>query len=103
MTIGAVAPEQTNAEEDAPSIGDIDTAERFGWRIALITRRFVDGTSYDVERLKEPEFRQQNLRRKESLDQINQLRRWYECSAARALGSGRKASGVDRSQAACIP
>jgi multimeric flavodoxin WrbA len=58
---------QSNADDAAPSIGDIDTAERFGRRIALITRRFTDGTSYPIERLAEPEFRQQNVRRKESL------------------------------------
>jgi multimeric flavodoxin WrbA len=55
---------QSNTDGDGPSIGDIDTAERFGRRIALITRRFKDGTAYEVERFREPEFRQQNLRRK---------------------------------------
>ncbi len=55
---------QSNTDGDGPSIGDIDTAERFGRRIALITRRFKDGTAYEVERLREPEFRQQNVRRK---------------------------------------
>jgi NAD(P)H dehydrogenase (quinone) len=59
---------QSNADEDAPSIGDVDTAERFGRRIALITRRFIDGNHYEVERLTEPEFRKQNSRRKESLN-----------------------------------
>jgi hypothetical protein len=40
--VGAMG--QSNADEDRPSIGDIDTAERFGARAALIARRFKDGT-----------------------------------------------------------
>jgi multimeric flavodoxin WrbA len=67
--VGAMG--QSNADENAPSIGDIDTAERFGRRIALLARRFVDGTPYEIERLNEPAFREQNLRRKESLGEIN--------------------------------
>jgi len=49
-------------------IGDIDSAERC---IALLARSFVDGTPYEIERLNEPAFREQNLRRKESLGEIN--------------------------------
>lgn len=56
---------QSNADEDKPSLGDIDTAERLGNRIALIARRFKDGTSFETIRFNEPEFRQQNLSRKE--------------------------------------
>lgn len=58
---------QSNADGNAPSIGDIDTAERYGQRIALIARRLTDGTPYEVERIDEPEFRRQNVKRKESL------------------------------------
>lgn len=56
---------QSNADESGPSIGDIDTAERFGCRIALITRRLKDGTPYETERQVEPQFRQDNVRRRE--------------------------------------
>jgi hypothetical protein len=56
---------QSNADEDTPSIGDLDTAERHGVRIAQITRRFKEGTGYEVERLSEVQFRQNNLKRKE--------------------------------------
>jgi len=59
--VGAMG--QSNADEAEPSIGDIDTAERFGQRIALITRRFKDGTAYETERQSEPEFRQHNVKR----------------------------------------
>jgi NAD(P)H dehydrogenase (quinone) len=55
---------QSNADEDAPSIGDTETAERFGNRIELITRRFKDGTPYEIVRLSESEFRQENVRRR---------------------------------------
>jgi NAD(P)H dehydrogenase (quinone) len=55
---------QSNADEDRPSIGDIDTAERFGERVALIARRFKDGTAFKTERMSEPEFRQQNIARR---------------------------------------
>jgi multimeric flavodoxin WrbA len=57
---------QSNADEAKPSLGDIDTAERLGNRVALITRRFKDGTSFETIRFNEPEFRQQNLSRKET-------------------------------------
>ena len=57
---------ESNADDDALSHGDIDTAERFGRRTALITRSLAGGTPYQAERLTDPEFRQQNLRRKES-------------------------------------
>jgi multimeric flavodoxin WrbA len=58
---------QSNADEDRPSIGDTDTAERLGIRVALITRSFKDGTAFETIRFQEAEFRQQNLRRKEAL------------------------------------
>ena len=58
---------QSNADGDSPSIGDIDTAERYGQRIALIARRLRDGTPYEVERIDEPEFRRHNVKRKETL------------------------------------
>jgi len=61
--IGAMG--QSNADEDTPSIGDIDTAERLGNRVGLITRRLKDGTPFETIRFKETEFRQQNARRKE--------------------------------------
>lgn len=63
--VGAMG--QSNADESGPSIGDIDTAERFGQRVALITRRFKDGTLYESERLTEPEFRQRNLERRKAV------------------------------------
>jgi hypothetical protein len=58
---------QSNADEDSPSLGDIDTAERLGRRVALICRRFCDGTPFQTERMSEPEFRQENMKRRESL------------------------------------
>jgi len=57
---------QSNADEDRPSIGDIDTARRLGNRVALIARRMKDGTPFETERWSEPEFRQNNVRRKEA-------------------------------------
>jgi NAD(P)H dehydrogenase (quinone) len=60
--VGAMG--QSNADESGPSLGDIDTAERFGQRVALITRRFMEGTAYENERLTEPQFRQRNLERR---------------------------------------
>jgi NAD(P)H dehydrogenase (quinone) len=63
--VGAMG--QSNADEDLPSVGDLDTAERFGVRIATITRRLKDGTAFETERLKEPEFRQMNIARKNAL------------------------------------
>jgi NAD(P)H dehydrogenase (quinone) len=59
---------QSNGDEDRPSIGDVDTAERFGRRIGLITRRFTTGAQYDVERISEDKFREFNLKRKQSLE-----------------------------------
>jgi multimeric flavodoxin WrbA len=63
--VGAMG--QSNADEDRPSVGDIDTAERFGERVALIGRRFKDGTPFQTERMSEPEFRRQNMARREAL------------------------------------
>jgi multimeric flavodoxin WrbA len=59
--VGAMG--QSNADEEMPSIGDIDTAERFGSRFALICRRFTHGTAFETERITEPEFRSLNLER----------------------------------------
>jgi multimeric flavodoxin WrbA len=64
--VGAMG--QSNADESAPSLGDIDTAERFGQRIAFITRRFREGTEFETERLSEPEFRKRNVERRERLN-----------------------------------
>ena len=44
-------------------IGDIDTAERFGERVALISRRFKDGIVFETERTTEADFRKLNLER----------------------------------------
>lgn len=54
---------QSNADEDRPSTGDIDTAFRFGARVALVTRRLKDGVAYETERLSEAQFRAENIRR----------------------------------------
>lgn len=62
--VGAMG--QSNADDDAPSIGDIDTAERFGRRFALVCRRFTAGISFETERMPEPEFRKRNLERRRS-------------------------------------
>ena len=56
---------QSNADEDSPSTGDIDTAARLGRRVALITRRFKNETPFETIRFKEPGFRHENLIRKE--------------------------------------
>jgi multimeric flavodoxin WrbA len=48
-------------------VGDVDTAERFGGRVALITRRFKDGTTFRTERIREPHFREENIRRRQAL------------------------------------
>ena len=61
--IGAMG--QSNADEKLPSVGDVDTAQQYGHRIALITKRFKDGVPFETERLSEPEFRAHNLERKE--------------------------------------
>lgn len=58
---------QSNADEDTPSIGDIDTAERLGARVALITRRLKDGLPFETERRPETQFRQNNIARKAAL------------------------------------
>lgn len=59
--VGAMG--QSNADEDTPSIADIDTAERFGRRFALVCRRFTSGTAFAIERITEAEFRKLNLER----------------------------------------
>lgn len=59
---------QSNADQSAPSIGDIDTAERLGHRVALICRRFREGTVFETERLVESEFRRRNIERRKSLE-----------------------------------
>lgn len=63
--VGAMG--QSHADEDKPSIGDIDTAERYGARVALITRRMKDGTPFETERQSEPQFRQRNIARRDAL------------------------------------
>ena len=60
--VGAMG--QSNADEDKPSIGDIDTAERLGRRVALICRRFREGVPFETERINEADFRQENLKRR---------------------------------------
>jgi NAD(P)H dehydrogenase (quinone) len=62
--VGAMG--QSNADEETPSIGDIDTAERFGRRVALICRRLREGTPFETERISEPEFRTRNLERRDA-------------------------------------
>ena len=63
--IGAMG--QSNADEDRPSTGDIDTAERLGNRVALVCRRLRDGVPYATERMSEAEFRKHNLQRRGAL------------------------------------
>lgn len=63
--VGAMG--QSHADEDKPSIGDIDTAERFGARVAVITRRLKDGVPFETERQSEPQFRQRNIARRDAL------------------------------------
>ena len=49
--LGAMS--QSNGDRPAaeePPASDRSTAERFGRRVALIARRFKDGTPYEVER-----------------------------------------------------
>src|SRR5215469_9831014 len=65
--IGAMG--QSHADEDSPSLGDLETAVRFGTRIALICRRLKDGVPYETERWTEPEFRANNVRRKASIEE----------------------------------
>lgn len=55
---------QSDADGSEPSVGDLDTAERFGARVALITRRLKDGVAYDIERISESQHRQNNVERK---------------------------------------
>lgn len=62
---------QSNADEELPSIGDIDTAERLGARVAVVTRRMIDGVAFETERLSEPDFRRNNLARREALSRGN--------------------------------
>ena len=64
--IGAMG--QSNADEDGPSAGDLDTAARLGTRVALICRRLKDGVPFETERWSEPEFRANNVRRKAAPD-----------------------------------
>lgn len=59
--VGAMG--QSNADEDTPSVGDMDTAERFGRRVALVCRKFSDGTGFETERITEADFRRLNLQR----------------------------------------
>ena len=58
---------QSNADEDRPSIGDIDTAERFGRRVAQITRRMKDRILFETDRINEKKFRENNAQRKRIL------------------------------------
>jgi multimeric flavodoxin WrbA len=62
--VGAMG--QSHADENTPSIGDTDTAERFGGRVASVTRRFKDGTAFKTERINESQFREENIRRREA-------------------------------------
>lgn len=64
--IGAMG--QSHADEDAPSIGDLDTGVRYGARVALIARRMKDGVPLETERWSEPEFRAHNSARKASFE-----------------------------------
>ena len=57
---------QSNADEEAPSTGDIDTAERLGGRIAIVARRIKDGTPFETERIHEAEFRRRNVERRDA-------------------------------------
>jgi NAD(P)H dehydrogenase (quinone) len=58
---------QSNADEELPSVGDIDTAERLGVRVAVIARRFKDGVAFETERMTEPEFRKGNIARRDAV------------------------------------
>ena len=62
--VGAMG--QSHADEHAPSQGDIDTAVRFGTRIALVCRRLADGVPFETERWSEPEFRAHNIARRDA-------------------------------------
>lgn len=63
--VGAMG--QSNADEDTPSVGDIDTARRLGRRVALIARRFKEAIPFETERINEVMFRQNNIQRRDSL------------------------------------
>ena len=63
--VGAMG--QSNADEDKPSIGDIDTAERLGARVSVITRRIKDGVAFETERLSEKDFRKNNIARRDAI------------------------------------
>ena len=63
--VGAMG--QSNADEDKPSIGDVDTAERLGARAAAITRRMKDGVAFETERQSEPDFRKNNIARRDAI------------------------------------
>lgn len=63
--VGAMG--QSNADEEIPSIGDLDTAGRLGARVAVITRRFRVSMPSGTERLKETEFRKNNIARRNAL------------------------------------
>ncbi len=65
--IGAMG--QSDADGSSPSVGDLDTAVRFGARIAAITRRQADGTQFKIERWSEPEFRAHNLARRQTINE----------------------------------
>ncbi len=47
---------QSNADEAMPSVGDIDTAERVGGRVATIAGRLKDGVAFESERINEADF-----------------------------------------------
>jgi NAD(P)H dehydrogenase (quinone) len=57
---------QSHADEALPSVGDIDTAERFGSRVATIARRLKDGVAFETERINEAEFRKRNMARRDA-------------------------------------
>jgi hypothetical protein len=63
--VGAMG--QSNADEEKPSLGDIETAERLGARVAVITRRLKNGVPFETERLPEPEFPKRNIARRDAL------------------------------------
>lgn len=62
---------QSNADEDKPSIGDIDTAERLGARVAVISRRIKDGVAFETERISKKDFRKDNLTRRHANGDLN--------------------------------
>ena len=86
--VGAMG--QSNADEEGPSIGDIDTAERFGSRVAVITRRFKEGTPFTTERITETQFREGNVKRRDLLS-----------AGATRTKSSAAFSGDPRAETAC--